>query len=182
MRIKNTKKTYGVVSVVLHWLTALFLLAMFVLGLWMVGLDYMDEWYKTAPHIHKSVGVVLVAAVCFRFVWRMSHARPASLPSHKPWEKLTSTVVHYVLYLLIVLMFPTGYFITTAKGQSLHVFNWFSIPAVVDNIRNLEDVAGEIHEIIAYTIIGLVVLHSLGALKHHFLDKDATLKRMLGLG
>lgn len=181
MQIKNTEKTYGLITIVLHWFSALFVFSMFALGLWMVGLDYMDLWYKTAPHIHKSVGVILVTGVCARFVWRMSHARPASLPSHKPWEKFTSKIVHYVLYLLILLMLPTGYLITTAKGQSLHVFNWFSIPSVVDNISNLEDIAGEIHWLIACAIMVLVSIHSLGALKHHFIDKDATLKRMLGL-
>lgn len=181
MQIKNTEKTYGLVTILLHWLSALSVFSMFALGFWMVGLDYMDQWVKTAPHIHKSVGVIFVVVIFARFAWRMSHVRPASLPKYKPWENITSKIVHYVLYLLMVLMFPTGYLITTAKGQSLHVFNWFSIPSVVENISNLEDVAGEVHWLIACSIIGLVVVHSLGALKHHFYDKDVTLKRMFGL-
>lgn len=181
MQLKNSASAYGVLSIALHWLTALVVFTMFAVGLWMVDLDYTNQWYKTAPHLHKSVGVMLVAMVCFRFVWRMSHVRTESLANHKTWEKITAKIVHYVLYALIVLMFPTGYLITTAKGQSLEVFNLFSIPAVVDNISNLEDIAGEIHELIAFSIIGLVVAHMCGALKHHFIDKDATLKRMFGL-
>ena len=77
---------------------------------------------------------------------------------------------------LIVL---SGYLISTADGRSIEVFNWFEIPAFVTPIENQEDLAGDVHFYLASTLMVLVALHGLAALKHHFLDKDATLKRML---
>lgn len=76
-------------------------------------------------------------------------------------------------------MFITGYLIVTAGGRGLDVFDWFVIPSVLEQ-DGLEDIAGEVHEIIAFIIIGLAAFHALGALKHHFIDKDETLRRMLG--
>lgn len=180
MRIKNTKTSYGLVAVIFHWLIALGVVGLFALGLWMDGLGYYDEWYRTAPHLHKSVGVLLISLVAVRLGWRLYNTRPAELESHARWEKIIAKVTHGLFYLLLFSMFISGYLITTAKGQALDVFNWFSIPAVVSSDENLEDLAGEIHELLAFTIIGLAIVHALAALKHHFIDKDKTLLRMLG--
>jgi len=146
----------------------------------MVDLDYYSEWYKTAPDWHRSIGVLLVGFIVLRLLWRWKNVTPAPLPEHAKWEKSAAHATHIILYILLLLMLPSGYLITTAEGQSLEVFNWFSLPATITNIDNLEDIAGEIHELLAYSIIALAVLHMLGALKHHFIDKDSTLKRMLG--
>ncbi len=179
MQFKNSQADYGVVSKVLHWLIAIAVFSLFAVGLWMEDLDYTNPWYKTAPHWHKSIGVLVVFFMVFRFVWRMMQPKPEELPTHAPWERWLACVVHYGLYLLVLLMLPTGYLITTAKGHSLDVFSWFSLPATIVGVDNLEDIAGEVHELIAFSIIGIVVLHACGALKHHFIDKDSTLRRML---
>lgn len=179
--IRNTPDSYGWLAIVLHWSVAIVVVGLFGLGLWMMDLDYTSQWYQKAPHWHKSIGVILVAVMLLRLIWRSVNPSPKSLENHKRWEVVSAKVVHGAFYVLIFLMLPTGYFITTAKGNSLHVFDWFSIPAIVDDAEKLPDIAGEIHEYIAFTIIGLASIHALGALKHHFFDKDNTLKRMLGL-
>ena len=86
---------------------------------------------------------------------------------------------HGLLYLMLIVLFISGYLISTADGHSIDVFNWFSVPGFGSFVENQEDIAGEIHEIIAFGIIGLAVLHALAALKHHFLDRDNTLSRMI---
>ena len=83
------------------------------------------------------------------------------------------------MYLGLTGLFITGYLISTADGRAIEVFDWFSVPGFGSFIENQEDLAGEIHEIIAYGIMGLAALHALAALKHHFLDRDNTLTRML---
>ena len=72
----------------------------------------------------------------------------------------------------------SGYLISTADGRAIEVFSWFEVPATLSDIDGQEDIAGDIHEILAWTLIVLVALHALAALKHHFIDKDTTLKRM----
>ena len=176
---RNTQHSYGFISIVLHWLTAVGVIGLFCLGLWMVELDYYDEWYRAAPHYHRSIGVVLIAIVVFRLTWRLFNKLPEALSSHLSWERVVSKIVHIALYFLVILMLPTGYLITTAKGQGLEVFDWFTLPALITGIDGLEAIALEVHELIAFTIIGIAGLHALAALKHHFYDKDDTLKRML---
>ena len=73
----------------------------------------------------------------------------------------------------------SGYFISTADGRPIQVFNWFEVPAYALGIEQQEDIAGAIHWYLALTLMFLVFLHTAGALKHHLVDKDETLKRML---
>ncbi len=180
MRIRNSDTQWGLMSILFHWVSALFVIGLFVLGYWMVGLDYYSDWYRLAPDWHRSVGVLLIAFIMLRLLWRIYTVTPLPIETHRPWEKTVSKYIHGIFYGLLLLMLPTGYFITTADGQSLYVFDWFSLPATVTHIENLEDIAGDVHEFIAYSIIVFVVVHMLGALKHHIVDKDRTLLRMLG--
>lgn len=178
--LKNTERRYGLVAVLFHWCIALGVLGLFGLGLWMVDLTYYDSWYQKGPDLHRSIGVIIVGAMVLRLVWRWYNPPPSTLESHKKWEVLLAHMAHSLLYLLVISMFFSGYFITTAKGQGLEVFGLFSIPATITGINRMEDWSGWVHEISAYLIIFIVLLHALGALKHHFLDKDNTLLRMFG--
>ena len=182
--LKNTTQSYGLVSVIFHWLTAVVVVGLFCLGWWMVDLTYYSNWYKTAPDIHRSIGILLAILICARLLWRLQNLQPESLSTHKKWEIKLAHFVHLLLYVMLFAMFVTGYLISTAKGQPIKVFDWFSIPAIVTGddlgIKNLEDKVGLVHEILAYCLIALAGAHALAALKHHFIDKDATLKRMTG--
>ena len=180
MNIRNTEGSWGLVSVIVHWLVAVVVLGLFGLGLYMVDLDYYDSMYKTAPYIHRSVGILLFITIIFRLVWRGLNITPRAFENHKAWEVITAHWVHRALYGLLIVLMVSGYLISTADGRSISVFSWFDVPALVSGIDNLEDLAGEVHEFVAYALISMVILHALGALKHHLIDKDHTLLRMLG--
>lgn len=90
-------------------------------------------------------------------------------------------VVHGLLYLMLFVIVISGYLISTAKGQGISVFGWFEIPASITGLTNQADRAGAVHYWVAIGVLGLAALHALGALKHHFLDRDDTLRRMLGM-
>lgn len=177
---RNTESRYGLISIGLHWLVALVVVGMFSLGLWMDSLDYYDAWYRKAPEIHKSIGVLLFVVMLGRTVWRQ--VSPAPRPAGTALEQKMAHKVHVVLYVLLFILMLSGYLISTADGRAVDVFGWFSIPAIVSGLKNQEDVAGEVHEILAFTLIALVTLHTLAAMKHHFINRDATLKRILGTG
>ncbi|MAK42524.1 MULTISPECIES: cytochrome b [Spongiibacter] len=181
MPLRNTSTRYGWVSIALHWGMALAIFAMFGLGLWMRDLGYYDTWYQRAPHIHKSIGLILLALLVFRLLWRATNPTPQSPPNSPRWERLSAHLTHYGLYAMLVVMMLAGYLISTADGRAIEVFNWFSVPATVQDLPNQEDVAGEIHEILAWAIVLLAGVHALAALKHHFYNRDNTLKKMLGL-
>lgn len=181
MGILNTKEQWGLVSIVFHWLSAITIIGLFALGWWMVELNYYSDWYKVAPNWHRSMGVLLIGVIILRILWRWFNTTPDPIGEHRQWEKIAAKWTHLILYAQLLFMLPTGYLITTAKGQSLDVFDWFSIPATIQSIDNLEDIAGVVHKYIAYSMIGLASVHMLGAVKHHVVDRDATLKRMLGI-
>lgn len=176
---KNTPTKYGLVSIALHWLVALVVIGLFVLGLWMTELEYYDAWYERGPDLHKSIGVLLFFAMAFRLVWRWLNPVPRPEPTHTAWERRLAGVAHVLLYVLPFATMIAGYLISTADGRPIDVFGLFSVPATLSGGENQEDIAGEIHEVLAFLLIGLSVLHALAALKHHFIDRDRTLTRML---
>ncbi|WP_286262730.1 cytochrome b [Thalassotalea atypica] len=177
--LKDSHNKYGLISKSIHWLSALVVFVLFGVGLWMVELTYYSEWYKTAPHWHKSIGVLLLIATVIRFTWKMFSVSPQTIEAHSPKVQRSSAMVHYLLYLLMMLLMLSGYLISTADGRSIEVFNWFELASLGELITDQEDVAGLIHEYTAYCLIGLTALHALAAIKHHVIDKDDTLKRML---
>ncbi len=173
------KKHWPLWLILIHWLTLLVVIGMFASGLWMVDLTYYSDWYKTAPHWHKSVGLLLFAITLVRLMSRASTRRPPTFGSK--FEKLASKLGHSAIYLVLLALFTSGYLISTADGRAIEVFNWFAVPGFGAFIENQEDLAGEVHFYLAWTLIVLASSHGFAALKHHFIDKDDTLKQMLRL-
>lgn len=181
MQWKNTRTGYGLVAITLHWVVALTVIGLAILGLWMVDLSYYSPWYRSAPFWHKSIGMTLFAVMLLRLLWRWGNPSPAHLPTHKRWELSLAAVVHVLLYLLLFVIVISGYLISTATGQGISVFGWFEVPALISGLPSQADRAGLVHYWVALGVLGLAALHALGALKHHFLDRDDTLRRMLGM-
>jgi cytochrome b561 len=178
MQLRNDLQGYGLISVLLHWIMALLIIGLFVLGKYMVDLDYYDSWYLKAPDLHRGLGVTVAVLILFRLGWRLANLYPE--PIGKPWERRVALWVHRLFYALIGAIVVSGYLITTAAGQAVSVFGWFEVPATFYDFQNQEEIAGVVHEWLANLLIALLVLHSLAALKHHFIDRDPTLRRMLG--
>ncbi|MGS2724802.1 cytochrome b [Porticoccus sp. GXU_MW_L64] len=174
--LHNTNHRYGLVAKLLHWVMALGVVGLFGLGLYMMELGYYDRLYRLLPHIHKSVGILLFALLIARLLWRWANAKPH--PQGNKLERRLAHWAHIILYLLMAAIMVSGYLISTADGRAIEVFNWFAVPATVSDIDGQEDIAGQVHEILAWALIVLVALHAMAALKHHFIDKDNTLKRM----
>ena len=178
--LRNTQDGYGITAIVMHWLVAVTVVGLFSLGLWMVGLTYYDSWYRTAPALHKSIGVSLFLLVAARLAWRLWQPRPAPLASHSMLERRLARTVHGLLYLLLFAVMSSGYLISTADGRAIEVFGLFGVPATIVELPDQADTAGSIHLALAITLVSLAGIHALAALKHHFIDRDQTLRRMLG--
>jgi cytochrome b561 len=179
---RNTESGYGIVAVVLHWSTAVTVIGLFALGLWMVDLSYYDPWYRRAPEIHKGVGVLLFGALLFRVLWRRLNPRPRPGRTLTAFERRASSAAHALLYLLLLTIMVSGYLISTADGRPIDVFGLFQVPATLSRLPNQADVAGDVHFVLAVSMVSLASVHAAAALKHHFLDRDHTLLRMLGIG
>lgn len=177
--LMNSKDSYGWINIAVHWVMALMILGMYPLGLYIVSLGYYDPGYRIYPNLHRSLGIIVAILLLVRLGWRVVNPTPRSL-AQQPWEKWAAHSAHLLLYVLLVIVVASGYFISTADGRSIQVFDWFQVPAS-PWFRRQEELAGMIHFYAATTMMVLVAMHFLAALKHHFITKDWTLKRMLGV-
>lgn len=180
MQVRNTANRFGIVAISIHWLVAIAVFGLFGLGYWMVGLSYYDDWYRTAPDIHRSIGILLMMVMVLRVAWRLVNPVPRQLPSHSRFEVSAAHGAHLLLYVLIFVAMISGYLISTADGSSISVFDWFEVPSVTGRVKGMEDTAGLVHYWVTWAVVVLAGLHGLAAIKHHVIDRDDTLRRMLG--
>ncbi|MBS0847667.1 cytochrome b [Citrobacter sp. JGM124] len=180
MQWRNSPQRYGSLSVLIHWSVAITVYGMFALGLWMVTLSYYSDWYHKAPDLHKSIGITLMMVMVIRVIWRFISPPPPSLKSYSPLTRIAAVTAHVLLYVLLFSILLSGYFISTADGKGISLFGFAEIPALLSDGATQADFAGDIHLWLAWSLVIISLLHGLAALKHHFIDKDATLKRMLG--
>jgi cytochrome b561 len=176
MGVRDTSESYGWVSRILHWGMAIAIFATFALGWWMVGLDYYSPYYRSAPDLHRSVGIVLLILLVFRFGWRLANTRPAALGG-PPWQIRAARLLHGAFYPLLLALLLSGYFISTLDGRSIDVFGLFSVPSIYTS-KGLEETAGRVHEILAYLTLALAAVHAAAAIKHHAVEKSPVLARI----
>jgi len=176
--ITNSTSAYGWVSIALHWLMAVAFIAMYALGSYMVDLDYYHSWYHRAPELHKSIGILLAGLMLLRLLWNRWQPRPQDLGRNAMLNRLAGAV-HQLFYLLVLLLLISGYLISTAKGKPIAIFELLQIPALLAEDEQRGELAGDAHEILAHLFLFLALLHAGAAIKHHVIDKDATLLRML---
>lgn len=178
--LTDNNNSYGWLTILLHWLSAVLVIGLFAVGFYMVDLGYYDEGYHKLPRLHVSFGLLLGFLMLLRVGWRfINRGKPKPLPSHSKRVRWLSTGMKYVLYLLIFTMVVTGYLVTTAKGDPARFFELLAIPATIELGSKGVDLAGEIHRISGWLIVILAALHAAAALMHHFVIRDRTLKRML---
>lgn len=179
MRAVNSRATYGWVAVLLHWLLALWLLALFALGWWMVELDYYSAWYQRAPWWHKGLGVLATLLMLLRYIWRLANPLPEHEPGIPAYQASLALWGQRLFYVLVFALALSGYLMVTARGESLSVLDWFALPATL-SVAQQEDVAGWAHKYLAWGFMVMVLLHTVAALRHHFVVGDKTLLKILG--
>lgn len=177
MSVTDSTAGYGIISRLLHWVMAAGIVGLFGLGWWMVGLDYYSPYYKSAPDLHRSIGIVMLALLAVRIAWRLVNVRPDD-SDLTPLERKAARAVHHAFYPLLLILMASGYLISTADGRAIDVFGLFEVPALIVS-KGLEDPAGLVHEWVAYLVMLLTAVHAAAAIKHHVVDKTDVLARMV---
>jgi len=170
---------YSVVTRALHWLIAVHMIGLIALGWWMIDLSFYSSWYYTAPYLHKAFGISVLLLGAVMLVWGRIKPRPPALSSHTILEKTASRFAHAVLIVSVLGIPISGYLFTTANGEGVSFFSLFTIPALVQVSDTVRDWMISFHYYASYGLIGVIALHAGGALKHHFMDRDRTLTRMV---
>ncbi|MEZ9231670.1 cytochrome b [Vibrio amylolyticus] len=176
--MSSNVQTYNLTARVLHWVSALAVFGLFGVGYWMVDLSYYSEWYRVAPHWHKSIGILLCVVTLVRIFWKKITESP-DIEGHK-LEVLAAKVAHSAIYVLLFTIFTTGYLISTEDGRGIDVFGIFTVPGMGALFEGQADLSGQIHRIAAWALVIMSSLHALAAIKHHFITKDNTLNKMIG--
>lgn len=178
MNITNTATRYGALSIFIHWATAVLVIGLIALGLYMEelpkGPDKL-EWVQ----LHKSLGVLALALVAVRLLWTWINRRPAAPQTGANWERLLTRTTRLLLWAGLIGLPLSGWIMSAAGGREVSFFGLFALPAIVAENHTLHELAEELHEILGQMLIPVILLHIAGALKHHFVNRDDTLMRML---
>lgn len=178
MQWKTTTETWGSVARFLHWTIAVLVISMLIVGYWMTDLAPSADKMRIYSW-HKSVGITILILTSLRLCWRMFDPRPADPPGFGPVAARVSRFVHSAFYILLIAMPLSGWLYNSASNFPLRWFGWIKIPALTAADPKLKSLANESHEILSYVILALLLVHVAGAFKHHWLDRDTVLRRML---
>lgn len=176
------KARYSAVAMVIHWLLALVIVGMFVMGSYMADLPFSPLRLKLY-NWHKWAGVTFLALTVLRLLWRLTH-RPPALPqavtlAMPSWQVRAYHATHYLLYALFFAVPLIGWAYSSAAGYPIVLFGQLPLPDFVLPSKELAALIKPLHELSALALVGLAGLHVAAALKHHWIDRDGLLNRML---
>ena len=178
VKAPSSDRRYGRVAIALHWLVAIAILGSFSVGLYMADLPLSPQKLKLYSW-HKWAGVTIFLFVVVRLGWRLLH-RPPELPVGMPaWQHAVAAATHVLLYLLMFAVPITGWLMSSAKGFQTVYFGVLPLPDLLVKNEELGDLLKEVHTLLNFSMAALVLAHLGAALKHHFIDRDDVLARML---
>lgn len=173
---------YSGTAMLLHWVLAIALIAIFGLGLYMTGLPFSPQRLKLY-NWHKWAGVTILVLSALRLLWRVTH-RPPALPkavekTMPGWQKLAHHGTHHLLYVLFFAVPLIGWAYSSAAGFPIMFLGVLPLPDLVPVSEPLADTFKLVHATLAFTLAGLTLAHIAAAIKHHWIDGDGLLHRML---
>ncbi len=168
---------YTRVAMALHWLLALLITASFAFGLYMVDLPFSPARVKQY-NWHKWAGITILILSALRLLWRLTHRPPTLDPTTPGWQVKASGAAHALLYLLFFAAPLAGWAYSSAAGFPVVYLGLFALPDFVSPSAELAPQLKLLHRALTYTLAGVVTVHVLAALMHHWMDKDRLLHRM----
>ncbi len=178
MRLTNTDDGYGVVHWLIHWVTAGLVAWLFYLGLTMVDLPLSPAKFQDYA-LHKSLGLTVLMLVLLRLLWRWLTPAPPLPEAMRRHEAVLAKAVHHGIYVLILVIPLTGWLYSSASASPANYFGFFTVPDLMPVNEAVAKLLRVVHDIAGKLLLFLLALHVIGALKHHVIDRDDVLKRML---
>jgi cytochrome b561 len=176
--LRNTADSWGVPAKLLHWLMAALILAQIALGLmaasWRVSPAKLELFFW-----HKSTGMLILALVALRLLWRLANPTPLLPPGMAAWERAAARLSHLLLYALMIALPVTGWIVNSASNVPFRIFWLIPLPAIVPPDEPTADLVAWVHGGLAALLALVLVAHTGAALRHHFVKRDAVLERML---
>lgn len=176
MMLRNTTDRYGNVAKFFHWFIAVLIICMLIYGYF---LENVPEQYKSvAYNIHKLLGLFILIVILLRLLWSLANLRPLLPEATSRWQRRTEQVIHYLLYLSMLLMPLSGWIGSSASGKPPGIGD-LTLAFPIEQSKEIAGFAFMIHNNVALLLIGLITVHVLAAFYHHFIKRDNVLIRML---
>jgi cytochrome b561 len=177
MPFRNTTRTWGSLSKAFHWLIVLL-----IINQWWIA-ERAEELKGLAKlealAWHKSFGMTVLMLAVLRLAWRLMNPTPELATETRPWERVLAKISHLLLYALIFAMPLTGWMMSSAKNYPVSWFKLFQFPDLVAPAEQTFHQMHDLHHLLFNVLVGVALLHVAGALKHHVIDRNDVLKRML---
>ena len=172
--VRTDRYSWG--AIWLHWSIAFLVLVNLVLGLFHESLLDGIGWVMP---IHRSIGLAVLALTLVRLAWRLGHRPPRMPPDVAGWERPVARIAHWVFYILLLALPLTGWMLSSnpARVRPMAWFGLFPIPPLPIS-GGAATLGRQVHGVLGYVMLALVVLHIAAALRHHFMLRDAVLGRM----
>lgn len=181
--MQETTSILSKMTIRLHWLVAILMMGLLATGYYMEknGVYALYNW-------HKSFGVVVFCLAIWRIIWRINKGWPSALTKTSKLELIAAKVVHWLLLTSTVLYPISGFMMSGAGGHGIPLFGLYLLPRLEKDdplksselLTGISDLGSTLHGTLMWVLIAIIALHVIGALKHHFVYKDRTIKRMLG--
>jgi cytochrome b561 len=168
---------YTRTAIALHWTVGALVITALCVG-WIMTDMAISPLRLRVFDWHKWIGVTVLALFFVRALWRLTHPVPAPLPM-PAWQRRSAAFVHGLLYAMLLLQPVTGWLYSNASGRPIVYLGLIPLPNLVDKNRELAHILREIHSDGGVVLAVAIGLHLLAAIKHHFIDRDDTLRRML---
>ena len=173
-----TAPRYTATARTLHWLAALLIFCGFGLGLFMTGLEFSPAKFRYYAW-HKWIGISVFLLAAARLAWRAGHPAPPLPLSMPTWQVRASHASHVALYALMLAIPLSGWVYSSSTGVSVVYLGLVPLPDLVAKDRETAKALLILHKTLNYTLAAVVTIHVAAALKHHFVDRDGVLARML---
>ena len=163
---------------------AILLIGLAVLGLYMVSLPDVGFDTRKIELIlyHKELGMIALALAALRLAWRISSALPRLVATLPDWQQVIARFVHLCFYGVMFALPITGWMMSSARNFPVSWFGWVQLPDLVGADPRLYERLNDLHELLFKVLVAVAALHAAGALKHHFIDRNDVLRRMLPFG
>jgi cytochrome b561 len=178
LKESNSDSSWGAPAKLFHWLVAVLIFVQF-------GLGWLATGWRLSPAKlnlfvwHKSIGMVILALVLVRLLWRLANPTPALPADTPPWERAAARLTHALLYVIMIALPLTGWIHNSAAGVPFSIFWRIPLPALGSPDKHTAELAALAHLSLVVVFAVLLVLHIGAALRHHFVKRDNVLTRML---
>ena len=178
MGTRNSSASFGLVTRVLHWVTASVVLVALPLGVWISEMEVSLAALKYFGY-HKTLGITAFVLIVLRMIWHLISPPPEPMSHGVAWQDLLAKIVHRAFYVLLLAMPLSGWVASSASGIDTVVFNRWTLPRIAAVSEAWENAGFMLHGALGKLLLACIVLHIGGTAYRALVTRDGTLMRMV---